>query len=92
MIIINYDFTTGREISYIEGILLNDNFETNCLDFFSFDINTEVKVLKKDNSYILKNELLINNTDYCIKEIRKNHNIQKMLKANSFNFKKNDFN
>lgn len=86
MITIHYDFTDKTEISYNEGLLLKDNFTTNCLDFFCFDFNTEVKVLKQDGSYILKNELLTDNY-YCSKQIRKTHNILKMLKANKFNWK-----
>lgn len=34
MIIINYDFVSGKEISYGEGIEKKDNFETNVLTFF----------------------------------------------------------
>ncbi len=83
MIVINYDFVDGTEVSYVEGLKLKDNFTTNCLDFFSFDIDVEVEVKKKNGSFISKKFLLDNNM-HTTKEIRKEHNIVKMLKANNF--------
>jgi len=41
MIKINFDFTDGTEVSYIEGCELKDNFTTNCLDFFNNDEETD---------------------------------------------------
>lgn len=92
MITINFDFTTGKEISFIEGKnTYNANpklsFQTNVLTFFSFDYDCEVKVLKKDGSYILKSELLGNNP-YTLKEIRISHNIYKLLVSGLLEFKK----
>lgn len=88
MIIINYDFISGNELSYVEGLEAKDNFETNCLDFFSFDnLKYDVKVLKKDGSYILMSELLDNDGSYTLKQIRIAHNLQKLLKGGTFNFK-----
>jgi len=65
---------------------LKDNFTTNSLDFFSFETEANVRVVKKDGSYIDRDELLKDNF-YTFKEIRKEHNIQKMLKAGAFKFK-----
>ena len=33
MITIHYDFTDGTEVSYMEELVLGDNFKTNVLDF-----------------------------------------------------------
>lgn len=88
MITINLDFTTGKEISYYEGLEKGDNFSTSCLDFFSFSYDVEVKVIKKNGDYILKSELLGDKNPYTCKQVRKGHNIHKMLVANSFDFKK----
>lgn len=87
MITIHYDFVNGTEISFIEGKEQKDNFTTNCLSFFSTDNEMEVIVLKKDGSYISKNELLIDSSFYTDKEIRVSHNIEKILRDNGFEFK-----
>ena len=44
-------------------------------------------MIKKDGSYILKSELL-GYSGYTDREIREAHNLEKMLKANSFKWKK----
>lgn len=89
MITIHYDFSTGEEISLVEGREKKDNFKTHCINFFDFDnLDVDVKVLKKDGSYILLSELLLNNGDYCEKEIRIAHNISKILLSGRFKFKK----
>lgn len=86
MITIHFDFTDGTELSYVEGCKKGDNFTTCCLDFFCFDTNVdEVIVLCKDGSYISRNELL-NEGKYTSKQIRKAHNIHRLLVSNSFNF------
>lgn len=88
MIIINYDFVDGSEVSYAEGVELKDNFTTNCLDFFSFDLQVDdVVVVDKLGGVISRNGLLTDNY-YTSKEIRKEHNIQKILKSGGFNFKR----
>ena len=85
MIEIHFDFTDGTEISYDEGIKKGDNFTTCCLDFFCFDTDVDdVVVIKKNGDYISRNHLLLNDGAYTSKEIRKEHNIQKMLKSHSF--------
>lgn len=85
MISIHYDFTDGSEISYVEGLKKGDNFTTNCLDFFNFDTKADdVIVFNKNGKYISRNELLINDGRYTSKEIRKEHNIHKMLINSSF--------
>lgn len=94
-IIINYDFTTGNEVSYmevIEKMSLKEQFiETHCLNFFNFDMLEkceDIVVIKKDKSYISLKDLLENNDSrYCYKQIRETHNTHKMLVAGSFNFK-----
>lgn len=89
MIIIHFDFTDGTEVSYQEGLELKDDFTTNCLDFFSFDEATyEVVVIDKNGNKLSRNGLLGKNI-YTEKEIRKSHNIHKMLKAGSFNWRYN---
>jgi hypothetical protein len=86
MIKIHFDFVDGTEVSYSEGLDLKDNFNTNCLDFFCWDKDVDdVLVVDKKGNVLSRNTLLVNNT-YTNKQIRKNHNIQKMLKAGSFNW------
>ena len=36
-IYINYDFVTGNELSYADGLNSTSTFETNCLNFFNFE-------------------------------------------------------
>ena len=95
-IIINYDFTSGNEVSYmevIEKITSEEQYiETHCLNFFNFDMLKhceDIVVIKKDNSYISVKDLLENKGDgYCYKEIREAHNIYKILMGGLFDFKK----
>lgn len=83
MITILWDFTTGKEVSYQEGIKLKDNFTTNCLDFFNMDIEVdEVLVLRSNGKRISRKNI----QQHANKEIRKEHNIHKMLVAGSFNW------
>lgn len=87
-IIIHYDFADGTEISYDEGIKMDTGFNTCCLSFFSFDTKADdVIVVKKNKTYISRNELLLNDGKYTEKQIRKEHDIKKMLIAGSFSFK-----
>lgn len=87
MITIHYDFTDGSEISYFEGCQKKDNFTTNCLEFFNMTIETDdVVVLKKDGSFVSRKNIY-NHTD---KEIRKEHDIRKMLLAGSFKWLSGD--
>lgn len=90
MITINYDFVSGKELSYIEGLEQKDNFETNVLTFFCFDQlekDIDVKVVKKNGDYIILSELLNYNNGYCEKSLRPAHNVYKLLVAGSFEFK-----
>jgi hypothetical protein len=88
MITIHFDFIDGTEVSYEEGLKLKDNFNTCCLDFFTTEnLSEDIVVVKKDGSFISRNELLENVGGYTYKEIRKEHNIQNMLKANAFFWK-----
>lgn len=88
MIEIHLDFHNGDEVSLEEGKLLGDNFSTLCTEFFSTETVPNVIVLKKDGSYIDRDELLKNTGEYTNKEIRTAHNIQRMLTSNSFNLKR----
>jgi hypothetical protein len=84
MITIHWDFTDGSEVSYQEGMELKDNFTTCCLDFFNMDIDVDdVIIYRKDNKYISRKNIQIHSNG---KEIRKSHNIHKMLVAGSFNW------
>lgn len=83
MIIIHYDFTNGSEVSYIEGKMLGDNFTTNCLDFFNMEEPVDdIIVLRKNGTEISRKNI----QQHTSKEIRKEHNLHKMLVANSFNW------
>lgn len=89
LIKINYDFTEGNEISYVEGKMCRTSFATHCTSFFSFDVEAwDVLVVKRNGTYISRNELLKNNGKYTSKEIRHAHNIEKMLLAGAFSFSK----
>lgn len=83
MITIHWDFTDGTEVSYAVGRTLKDNFSTNCLDFFNMDEDVEdVVVKRKDGKSIHRKSI----NEHSSKEIRKEHNIHKMLVAGSFNW------
>lgn len=91
-IYINYDFVSGKELSYGEGLKATSTFETNCLNFFDTDRLTEwndVIVRNKNNEYISCSELLKDSSPYIEKDIRLAHNVHKMLVANSFKWQKN---
>lgn len=83
MIIIHWDFTDGTELSYYEGLVKKDNFTTNCLDFFNMDIEVDDIIVLKKSGETISRKNIQNHTN---KEIRKAHNIHKMLVANSFKF------
>ena len=89
MIQIHYDFTDGTEVSYMEGCELKDNFTTNCLDFFNNDeeVDDVIVVDKKGNTLSRKLLMTKSDTTYTDKEMRNSNNLQKMLKANSFNWR-----
>lgn len=84
MIVIHWDFTDGTEVSYVEGLKLKDNFNTNCLDFFNMDINVDDIVVLRDDGKVISRK---NIQKYTNKEIRKEHNIHKMLISGAFEFK-----
>lgn len=92
MIKIHYDFTDGTEMSYFEGLKMGDNFSTCCLDFFTVENPaSDIVIINQNGSSISRNELINNEGDYTAKEIRQEHDILKMFKAGSFNWKiKND--
>ena len=90
MITIHYDFTDGTEVSYMEGLFLKDNFTTNCLDFFNNDVDVDDVVIIDKKGNRLSRRLLMTKGDisYTNKDMSEAHNIQKMLKAKSFNWQK----
>lgn len=87
-IVIHWDYTTGNEISYIEGRKINGCFVTHCLEFFDTKYNSII--ISKDKTCIDVKELLSNPGFYTIKEIRKKHIIKKLLLDNVFVWKKFD--
>lgn len=96
-ITINFDFVSGKEVSFVEGrdkYMDGESFETNCLEFFQFDslaIYDDVIVKAKGGKYISLKELLSNeDTSYTSKEIRVSHNVRKMLVAGSLEFKQRE--
>lgn len=83
MITIHWDFTDGTEISYMQGKLLGNNFTTHCLDFFNMDERVDdVVVLRSNGGKISRKNI----KEHSLKEIRKSHNIRKMLVAGSLNW------
>ena len=83
MITIHWDFLDGTEVPYMQGKLLGDNFTTHCLDFFNMDEQVDdVVVLRSDGKKISRKNI----KEHSFKEIRKSHNIHKMLVSDSFNW------
>lgn len=95
LIIIQFDYSGENNLySYKEVLNSIEKDEyiiyTTCLDFFSFsslDKGYDVKVIKRSGDYILLSELLIEGNGYTNKNIRKAHNVHRMLLANAFSFK-----
>ena len=85
VITIHYDFTDGTELSYIEGLECKGSFTTCCLEFFDTD-NKHCRVVKKDGSNIGVFELMANTGKYTQKEIRKSHNLRRLLVAGALDF------
>lgn len=79
---IHYDFTDGTEIPYGVAKDCDTAFNTHCLDFFCTD-NINATVKKADGKSIAVKDLLANDGRFTEKEIRKSHNIRKMLVAGS---------
>jgi len=83
MITIHWDFTDGTELSYVDGLLADDNFTTNCLEFFNmYEPTDEVVVINRCGKKISRNDI----NKHTTKEIRKEHDIRKMLVAGSFDW------
>jgi len=80
---IRWDFTKGDELSYSQGKECKDDFATNCLEFFSMD-NPCAYVVRMDNKKITVQALLKNDKKHINKEMRKSHNIRKMLVSGAF--------
>jgi hypothetical protein len=97
MIIIPFDYSdSDKSLSYIEVLESIKKDEkliiTHCLEFFSFfylDKGYDVKVIKRNGDYILLSELLTDTENtYTQKQIRKAHNVKRLLTSNSLTFKK----
>lgn len=88
-ITINYNFTSGDELSYkeVKDCPNGYNIKTNCLQFFNLHSGDDVTILRKDGRYINNLELLKNTGVYTDKEIRSQHNILKMFIAGAFNWR-----
>lgn len=96
MINIHFNFTDGSEVSYEEGrelIKQNVDFTTCCLSFFQMDLFNEgitvIRRLKDGGSEsIFMDDLMNYQGKHTDKEIRFSHNVEKMLRANSFSWAK----
>ena len=91
---IEFDYTHGYLSSYsevLEDIKADKHMIfTNCLNFFSFDYlgkGYDVIVRKLNGQKIVLSELLENTGVYTDKEIRKAHNVYKMLLAGAIRFR-----
>ena len=84
-IIINFDFVSGNELSYLEGLNSKVAFETNCLEFFCFDYPNS-KVVKRNGEWISVKSLLKNDGTHTRKHLRHAHNLRRMLVAGSLMF------
>lgn len=83
IITIHYDFSDGSEISYVEGLFKKESFNTCCLEFFNMDIEAEdVVILNKKGEKISRKNIY----KHTEKEIRKSHNIRKILISGGFKF------
>jgi hypothetical protein len=85
-IFVHWDYSDGTELSYIEGLNSKTSFTTNVLDFFSFDTEaTDVIITRaNDNKEIRRSNIQNYSPD---KEIKKEHNLVKLLKAGTLIFK-----
>ncbi|MCK9279196.1 MAG: hypothetical protein M0P71_01020 [Melioribacteraceae bacterium] len=95
LINITYDYTNSTNLSFAEveeaikaGV---ENIHTTCLNFFDFavlELGYDVIVVKKNLDSIILEDLLDSSTNvYTEKEIRRAHNVSKMLIAGAFKFK-----
>ena len=83
LIEIRLDFALGNELSYIEGLNCKHAFATHCLEFFSTD-NPNAYIIRRDGKSIYVRDVL--DGLHCDKQIRKEHNIRKMLLAGCFSW------
>lgn len=81
IITIHWDFSDGTEVSYVDGIIAEDSFTTHCLEFFNMDIDVDdVIVITRIGKKISRSNI----NKHTTKEIRKEHDIRKMLVAGKF--------
>lgn len=87
MIKIHYDFSDSTELPlYQAKLALNrgESFTTHCTNFFHTK-NLDCIIVCEDGRYMLVSEILENNRgQYTQKQIRKEHNIEKMFIAGAF--------
>lgn len=91
---IHYDFSTGDELSFHEGILTEGNFSTHVLDFFCYDFLTperDVVIVRSDGAYISAKEIYQKTYKYSDKNIRPAHNIRKLFLSGHFNWRRPEF-
>ncbi len=87
VITIHYDFATGEELPFHQARKTvksnNASFSTNCLHFFqSCYINA--KIIRKDGREMSVKGLLEDASEYTVKDLRRAHNLSKMLIAGAF--------
>lgn len=97
LIVIALDYTDIKNTkSYFETLDAIQKEEpiihTNCLEFFSFyylEKGYDVKVVKQNGDYIVLSELLTDQENlYTRRNIRKAHDVRKLLITHEFRFKK----
>lgn len=92
---ITYDFTSSLNMSYFEAkdaISKRQDVITCCLSFFRLmytndNYGYDVLIIKRNGDYISANELLIDSSPYCDREIRMAHDIEKMFRAGAFKWR-----
>ena len=100
ILLINYDFKTSKEMlkkeilnkltnTYNKNTVKDVIYQTNDVTLFNKDVFSlvdDILVLKKNGTYISIEELYMNSDLYTAKQIRYEHNVEKMLRAGVFDF------
>ena len=86
-ITINLDFSTGDEISYIEGKETGSDFETHCTNFFTPRDGVEVIVKKQRGSFLSMSALLRGGSPHYDHIIHPSDNLERMLLTGLFSFR-----
>lgn len=85
------DFLSYDEMENLKNVDKNKDYYTNCTCYFNFEYLDTFGdiILQRKNEYISAKELLDDDiTDYTIRAIRFEHNIEKIFRADGFVFKK----